>query len=118
MYGFLRRKALSLRQITTFVTKKACKQPSNLSLEEKIQSFQNYVSKLKQEHCYQPSFVINMDETPVWFNMPARSTVDVKGTKRVPLLQSVNNKHRVTVVLACASDIRIDGSMGPVAIFT
>ena len=44
-----------------------------------------------------------MDETPVWFDMPAKRTIDRKGSKRVPILTTGNEKKRVTLVLCCSN---------------
>ena len=46
----------------------------------------------------------NMDETPVWFDMPTSKTVDSVGAKTVLLKTTGHEKTRFTVVLACLAD--------------
>ena len=46
----------------------------------------------------------NMDETPVWFDMPTSKTVDSVGVKTVLLKTTGHEKTRFTVVLACLAD--------------
>ena len=46
----------------------------------------------------------NMDETPVWFDMPAARTVESRGAKTVLLKTTGNEKTRFTVVLSCLAD--------------
>ena len=45
-----------------------------------------------------------MDETPVWFDMPAARTVESRGVKTVLLKTTGNEKTRFTVVLSCLAD--------------
>ena len=46
----------------------------------------------------------NMDETPVWFDMPSARTVNVKGEKTVLVNTTGHEKSQFTVVLACLTD--------------
>jgi len=48
--------------------------------------------------------LLNMNETPVWFDMPSTYTVTRKGTRHVTLRATSNEKKRITVVLACKSN--------------
>ena len=41
-----------------------------------------------------------MDETPVWFEAPIKSTVELKGSKTVPLLVNVCPRKAISAVLA------------------
>ena len=45
-----------------------------------------------------------MDETPVWFDMPAVRTVESRGAKTVFVKTTSHEKTRFTVVLACLAD--------------
>jgi len=49
-----------------------------------------------------PLVMWNMDETPLWLDMPYRTTIESKGARRVPCATTGSEKKRVTVVL-CAS---------------
>ena len=46
----------------------------------------------------------NMDETPVWFDMPSAKTVNSKGQKTVLVNTTGHEKSRFTVVLTCLAD--------------
>ena len=60
-------------------TKLAQKLPEDL--EEKITLFQSVVIKMRKKEQYDLSQIGNMDETPVWFDMPTSKTVTAKGEK-------------------------------------
>lgn len=45
-------------------------------LEEKITSFHSFVIKRCKEKNYELVHIANMDETPVWFDMPSARTVN------------------------------------------
>ena len=73
-------------------------------LEEKITSFQSFVIRARRSKNYSLVNIGNMDETPVWFNMPTSKTVDSVGAKTVLLKTTGHEKTRFTVVLACLAD--------------
>ena len=52
-------------------------------LEEKITSFQSFVIGARRSKNYSLVNIGNMDETPVWFDMPTSKTVDSVGAKTV-----------------------------------
>jgi len=62
--GFLRRKNFVLRQ----KTKIAQKLPEDL--EEKVTHFHRFIINHRREFSYDLVHIGNMDETPVWFDMP------------------------------------------------
>ena len=95
---FLRRKNLALRQ----KTKIAQKLPEHL--EQKITSFHSFVIKSRRKENYELVHIGNMDETPVWFDMPSARTVNEKGAKTVLVNTTGHEKSRFTVVLACMAD--------------
>ena len=68
---FLRRKNFIMRQKTKIAQKLL------QDLEEKITSFH------RKELNYDLVHIGNMDETPVWFDMPSAKTVNSKGQKTV-----------------------------------
>ena len=54
-----------------------------------------------------------MDETPIWADMPSKTTVDQRGLKTVPIKSAGHEKQRMTVCLA----IKADGSkMKPIVV--
>lgn len=46
----------------------------------------------------------NMDETPVWFDMPSARTVNTRGEKTVSITTTGHEKSHFTVVLSCLAD--------------
>ena len=74
---FLKRNDLVIQQ----KTKIAQKLPEDL--EDKVTSFQRFVIKMREKEEYELSQIGNMDETPVWFDMPTSKTVTSKGEKTV-----------------------------------
>lgn len=95
---FLKRNDLVLRQ----KTKISQKLPDDL--EDKISSFQSFVIKMRRKEEYDLSQIGNMDETPVWFDMPTARTVSHKGQKTVLVKTTGHEKTRFTVVLTCLAD--------------
>ena len=45
----------------------------------------------------------NMDETPVWIDMPAKRTFELKGKQRVCQITTGSHRKKVTAVLCCSS---------------
>jgi hypothetical protein len=45
-----------------------------------------------------------MDETPVWFEMPGKSTLAERGEKEVRVATTGHEKERLTVTLAAYAD--------------
>lgn len=87
---FLRRRNFVSEQ----KTKIAQKLPEDL--DEKITSFHCFVTKRCKETNYEFVHIGNMDETPVWFDMPSVRTVLVNKTG--------HEKSCFTVVLSCLAD--------------
>ena len=57
-----------------------------------------------QEESIPLQHVYNMDETPVWFDMPMKRTIEKVGCKSVAALTTGNYRKRFTVVLCCSTD--------------
>lgn len=51
-----------------------------------------------------PSYIGNMDETPLWFDLPRQTTYDFKGVKSVTCKTTGKEKLRYTVVLSSMAD--------------
>ena len=58
--------------------------------------------------------IINMDETPCYFDLPDSRTVSKKGDKSVPIATSGYEKLRFTTVLTVNTD---GGKLNPMLIF-
>jgi transposase-like protein len=74
---FMRRKGSALRRRTTL----AKKLPTHYV--EKLIAYQRHIINLSRKHDYLLGQMGNADETPVFFDMPANTTVDTKGSKSV-----------------------------------
>lgn len=57
----------------------------------------SYVTGINRES------IVNMDETPCYFDLPHNSTVDAKGMKNIHIATSGYEKMRFTTVLACTA---------------
>ena len=55
---------------------------------------------------YSLSLIGNMDETPLWLDMPGKTTITHTGDQSVPIRTTGHNKGRFTVVLAAMADVR------------
>jgi transposase-like protein len=53
---------------------------------------------------YQPCFILNMDETPVYMDMPGNRTLHFKGSKTVDVAHTGHEKSRFTVTLTISAD--------------
>ena len=93
-------------------TKIAQKLPKDL--EEKIESFQKFIIKLRKEYNFDLSQIGNMDETPMTFDLPSNRTVNAAGAKSVLVKTTGHEKSHFTVVLSCLAD---GSKLPPVIIF-
>src|SRR6185437_9348872 len=82
-YGFMKCFNLSLRSFTTTV--KAGHLTEKENAEAKVNEFRRHLAELQKEYGYSDDCIINMDETPVWFETAPTRTIHRKGDKEVPL---------------------------------
>ena len=47
---------------------------------------------------------LNIDETPIFFNMPSNKTIEIKGKKTVQIVTQNQEKMRVSLILAVLAD--------------
>ena len=52
-------------------------------LEDKLRRILEDLRALRIQHKFDKSLIFNMDETPVCFDMPSSTTVDVQGKKEI-----------------------------------
>ena len=64
--------------------------------DDKIMSFPRFVIKLSQ--------IDNMDETPMFFDLPSNHTVDSCGAKTVTVKTTGHEQTHFTTVLSCMAD--------------
>ena len=69
-------------------------------MEEKIVQFHRFVLRAQRRHDYQLSHNLDMDETPMRFELPATRTLEFTGNGTVPVLSCGGDKQSSTVVLA------------------
>ena len=98
--NFLRRNGFSLRRRTTV------SQRLPQDLIPKVSSFILHVRKLRLLKNYQLSSIGNMDETPLWLDMPGDTTVSRIGERSVSIRTTGHDKGRFTVILAAMADGR------------
>lgn len=72
-------------------------------LEDKLEKFTENMKALREAHKFPDTHIINMDETPMYFDMPGNTTVNKKGHREVRIRSTGAEKRRVTVILACTA---------------
>ena len=73
-------------------------------------SFMKQVKELRKAHNFSPDMIINMDETPLYFDMPASHTVNKKGERQIRVKSTGAEKRCFTVILAYTCSIRSNAS--------
>ena len=68
-----------------------------------LDKFHQFVNRLRLEKSYEFENILNMDETPVWFDIAGNFTINPKGEKTVHIRAMGNEKNRFTVILTCAT---------------
>ena len=53
---------------------------------------------------YEDRDILNMDETPVWMEMPGKSTLNFRGEHEVSVSSTGHEKQRLTVTLGAYAD--------------
>ncbi len=97
-HKFMKRHSLVTRQ----KTKISQKLPADL--DDKVTDFHRFVIHLRKGHNFDLSQIRNMDEIPMFFDMPSNRTLDKAGTKTVFVRTTGHEKTHFTVVLCCMSD--------------
>ena len=70
----------------------------------KMQNFLGFVTRLRKRRNYDLSLIGNMDETPLWVDMPGDYTMEQIGTKSITMKTTGHEKSRFTVMLAAIAD--------------
>ena len=100
LFNFMQRSNLSIRRRTT------TGQTMPKDGLAKIANFVKFCEKQRNTFDFALGNIVNMDETPIWADMPSETTVDQRGLKTVPIKSTLHEKQRITVCLA----IKADGS--------
>ena len=69
-------------------------------MEDKVVEFHRFMLRARQRCDYESSQILNMDETPMRFELPATRTLEFTGNRTVPILSCGGDKQSFTVVLA------------------
>ena len=93
----MKRYKLSLRKRTK-ISQKLLSQTQEL-----LENFYQFVTRLRIEKSFELCNILNMDETPVWFDMAGNFTVNPKGDKTVHIRETGNEKNHFTVILTCTA---------------
>jgi len=68
-------------------------------VQEEVQDFMAEMRKMVVGPHRDPCFIINMDQTPVYFSMNAKTTLDIVGRKTIHVRKSTNDTKRATVAV-------------------
>ena len=88
-----RRHSISMRAKTSL----AQRLPADM--EDKVVEFHRFVLRSRQRWGYDLSRILNMDETPMRFELPATRTLEFTGSRTVPVLSCGADKQSFTVAL-------------------
>ena len=94
----MRRNNLTIRAKTSI----AQKLPA--ALEEKMANFLQSVQNIREQTKYPSNMIVNMDETPAYFDMASAKTVSQRGARTISIRTTGAEKWRLTVVLAASAD--------------
>ena len=94
--NFLRRHSFSLRRRTTV----GQRLPQDL-----ITKVVGFIMMARRLY-YPLSLIGNMDETPLWLDMPGETTITRTGQRSIPLNNTGHEKGRFTVIFAALADGR------------
>ncbi|CAG8555441.1 5815_t:CDS:2, partial [Scutellospora calospora] len=89
-------------------------QKSPEQTDDALNNFYTYVNNLWTKKSFELQNILNMDETPVWFDMAGNVTINEKGKKTVHIHGTGNEKNRFTVILTYAAD---ETKFPPICIF-
>ncbi|PKB93485.1 hypothetical protein RhiirA5_441169 [Rhizophagus irregularis] len=90
--------AIARRQRTNILQKL----PSQTN--EVLKNFQEFIICLRTEKSFELSNILNMDETPIWFDMAGNFTINSTGEKTIQICRTGNKKNCFTVVLIVVAD--------------
>ena len=88
-----RRHAISMRSKTTLA------QRLPVDMEDKIVQFHRFVVRSRRRCDYDLSRILNMDETPMRFELPATRTLEFTGSRTVPVVTCGADKQSFNVAL-------------------
>ena len=87
---FMQRNDLVVRAKTSITQKLPA------ALEQKMTAFLQSVKEAHVVHDYPKELIVNMDETPMYFDMSCNTTIDKKGTKTISVRTTGAEKRHLT----------------------
>ena len=72
-------------------------------LEDKLEKFVDNFRTLRETHHFPDTMIVNMEETPLYFDMPSSHSVHRKGCREVRVRSTGAEKRRLTIILACTA---------------
>ena len=97
---FMNRHCLSMRRRTTV------SQRLPRDIVSKVTMFIMGIRRLRHSNKYPLGSIGNMDETPLWMDMPGETTICSTGERSVPTCSIGHDKNRFTVCLSAMADGR------------
>jgi len=96
--SFKRRHNISFRR-STHIAQKTVAITDGL-----VDRFLRYVIRMRRLRDYTPADIGNMDETPVYLEMPGKATFDYRGQNEVTVTSTGHEKEKITVTLGAYAD--------------
>ena len=93
----MKRYKLALRRRTRILQKL----PNQI--QKLLESFYQFINDLRIKKSFELKNILNMDETPIWFDMVGALTINPKGEKTVHVRATENEKNRFTAMFTCAA---------------
>ena len=94
---FMVRNCLSLRRHTSI------QQKLPAALERKLTALLDKIKTLRERHDFSEDLMVNVDETPIFFDMQRACTVHPKGAREVRIRGTKGGKRRVTFTVSCTA---------------
>jgi hypothetical protein len=79
-------------------------QVSNETVRELATQFMSHIRPLLSLQCRDPKWILNMDQTAVFFSMMPRTTINEKGARTIMMRDTKNGDTRVTVAVSITAD--------------
>ena len=93
---FMTRHSLCLRRATSI------QQKLPAQLQKKLETFMHELIAVRSLYNFDENLILNMDETPMWFDIPRNYTIARKGERQVRI-RTGSDKKRISVVLTCTA---------------
>lgn len=79
-------------------------QASSEAIKELATQFMDHIRPLLSLNCRDKKWIMNMDQTAMFFSMKPRTTIDEKGARTITVRDTKNGDTRVTVAVSITAD--------------